>query len=110
MRIRNIRLTVYKCDHLFFLILQACCVKYVCGRVQCCLTGILDHAYDETDTNYLHGNIIGDSEKAAGHRDQKKRTAGNSGSTSRTCSSQDAEDQSGREVYADTKCMQQPEP
>lgn len=23
MRIRNIRLTVYKCDHLFFLILQA---------------------------------------------------------------------------------------
>ena len=60
---------------------------------------------DETDTNYLHGNIIGDSEKAAGHRDQKKRTAGNSGSTSRTCSSQDAEDQSGREVYADTECM-----
>ena len=48
---------------------------------------------------------VGDSEKAAGHRDQKKRTAGNSGSTSRTCSSQDAEDQSGREVYADTECM-----
>lgn len=41
----------------------ACCIKYVCGRVQCCLAGILDNTYDETNTNYLHGNIIGDSKR-----------------------------------------------
>lgn len=41
--------------------LSTCGIKHIGRRVQSCFTGILDNAYDETNTYNLHCNIIGDT-------------------------------------------------
>ena len=53
----------------------------VCRRVECCFAGVLDNSNDETDTNNLHSDIVGDTKQAAGQWNQQQRTSGNTGSS-----------------------------
>ena len=57
------------------------CVQNVCRRVDASLTGILDYTDDESDTDYLHGDVVRDTEQTTCQRDQKQGTACNTGSS-----------------------------
>ena len=54
-------------------------VKHIGGGIDGCLTGILDNAHDKADAYYLHGDIVGDPEEAAGQRDKQKRSSCHTG-------------------------------
>ena len=76
-------------------------IENIAGGVQSSLNGVLNNADDEADCYDLHGDIIGDTEEGAGHRDEEQGAAGNTGSTAGTEGGQDGEDDSGGQVDDD---------
>ena len=76
----------------------SCREEDVCRRVEGRFGRVLEDADDEADADDLHGDIIGDTEEAAGHGDQQQRAAGNAGSTTGTDGRKDAEQEGRREV------------
>ncbi len=81
------------------------CEQYVCRGIQTCLAGILDNAHDETNADYLHCDIIRDTEETAGHRNQKQRSARYAGSSRRTGCRQYAKDERSRKIYGNIHGM-----
>ena len=67
-------------------------------RVEGRFRRVLEDANDEADADNLHGNIIGDTEEAASHRDEQQRPAGNAGSPAGTDGRENAEQEGCREV------------
>ena len=48
----------------------------VAGGVESGFDGVLDYADDEADGDRLHGDVVGDAEEGAGHRDEEEGAAG----------------------------------
>ena len=71
------------------------------GRVDHCLHGVLNNTNYETDTDDLHGNVSGDPKQRTSHRNQKKRTAGDTGSTRSAKCCHDAEQYGNRQKHMD---------
>ena len=56
----------------------------IAGTVERRFAGVLQNANDEAYTYNLHGDIITDTERSTGNRNEQQRTAGNTGSVGKS--------------------------
>ena len=59
----------------------SCSEQNVSGRVQSSFAGVLNYAYDEAYTYYLHSDVVRNTEQGTCQRNQQQGTAGYAGST-----------------------------
>lgn len=62
--------------------------------------GVLNNADYEANAHNLHGDVVADAEQGAAQRNKEQGTAGNTGSTTGTYRSQNAENASGNRLMA----------
>ena len=77
----------------------------IAGTVQCRFTSIFKHTNNEAYADNLHGNVIVDTERGTGYRNQKEGTAGYAGSAAGANCGNQAQKKRCRKIDNNSQCV-----